>query len=248
MGTCCGVNYIQSKTEEFIFRIMDSTFLTKKNFRQWKQNLESHYDGSNKTIYLEAFNYLTQNFYDNHHSNNFSDYHEAIFKNLLKLIYKGDTSQKSKENHSIYWLILLIFPLIKPKIDNQTIDLNDTYANLFELIRLIKGSPQITYEDIKEIITVYLKGSLFVIFSSTYTQQLKHIINAELSNDINYNKESFYTEKNIDAFINHQFPINADPSQTINELEGFIMIIKKEILFFKDILLEFNDYMKDIRK
>ena len=244
MGTCCGVKSIQSKTEEFILRIMESTNVTKKNFPQWKQNLESFYRGSNITIHLDALGYLSKNFYDENHSNPFSDYHFTIFKNLLKLIYKGDTSHKSKENHSIYWLILLIFPLMKPKIDNHKIDVNGTYANLFELIQLIMGSSEITCDDIEKIITVYLKGSLFVIFSSIYTQQLNHIINEELSNDLNHNKKLIYTEKNVDSFINHLFPINQNPCQIINGVE-MIKIIKKEILSFRGILIEFNDYLKD---
>ena len=83
-----------------------------------------------------------------------------------------------------------------------------------------------------------------MIFSSIYTQQLNHIINEELSNDLNHNKKLIYTEKNVDSFINHLFPINQNPCQIINGVE-MIKIIKKEILSFRGILIEFNDYLKD---
>ena len=143
--------------------------------------------------------------------------------------------------------MLFVFPIIRNKVSNDIVDVNEKFFNLYQLLTLIQGISEISYEDMKEKITIYLKGFLNVIFFSIHTEFKKHLYDLDLINDFNENKTKMFTEKNVDEFIDYQFKKRAekvDSMQIIKETD-IHQFLFHEILFLKDLFLFFNDFVKD---
>lgn len=247
---CCVSNHAQSKTELFICRIIGTTKISKFNYKDIKLHLDSYFKEVKKVTFSEAFNFVLLYFFEKNSKDENTVYHENLFKNLIKLVFKTEQKKsikKGDDEFSIYWLILLVFPLLKDKMKNNKIELSEKYSYLYELLILIKGKDEITYSELKEIMTIYMKGSLFSIFKSIYNESQNHILAPDLKKDLEKNNKSIFVETFIDSFIkNHIFNKDEkiEKDRIILEID-LVRYIPPETLFFPELLMSFNEYVEN---
>jgi hypothetical protein len=243
---CCATGYVKSKSEDFIDNILENGLLNHYYYKELKSDLEIYYIKNTKKTanIIEAQGFIASKFLDSTSLN--YGYQETILKDLLLLVYKSDRNDQASDVQSIYWPILLLFPILKEDLDNRKVDVNDKFSKLFQLIYLVcGGNKDVNYYDLKEKIPIYLKGLIHTIFKAVHTESKKHILSVDLSKDFEYYKKNIFTEQNVNSFIQEKFikkNINVDDKELITK-ENIGLYLFNEMLFFSDLRQMFYDFV-----
>jgi len=211
-------------------------------------------DSKRKITFNEAYNFISQYYYEKNTKEEEAYYHETIFKNLIHLTYNSEhrkTIKKTDKNEesSIYWLILLVFPMLKDKLTSSKIDLGYKYSSLYDLILLIKGKEEIKLSDVKDIMNIFMKASLLTVFKSIYIESQKHILAPELKKDLDKKSSSIFVEALVESYMRDNLfkkeeKIGEDKTILEKDLH---MYIPAETLFFSELLASFNEYVLNLK-
>jgi hypothetical protein len=211
-------------------------------------------DSKRKITFNEANNFISEYYYKKNTKEQEAYYHETIFKNLIKLIYNSEhrrTIKKTDKNEesSIYWLILLVFPLLKDKLTSSKIDLGYKYSSLYDLIVLIKGKEEIKLSDVKDIMNIYMKASLLAVFKSIYIESQNHILAPELKKDIDKKSSYVFVEPVVESYLRDNL-YNKEQKMEEDRIiieKDLHMLIPAEMLFFSELLSSFNEYATNVK-